>query len=77
MQRTGHAGYLMTSSSADAKQYKELMNKDKTVIYTGEVIIPGKIDTDEDSVEGQKDSQPKTRTEYVASGQGKLEAKFY
>ena len=44
------------------------MNKDKTVVYTGEVIIPPK-DSDSDlfSNEDSKEA-PKKRTEYVLSG---------
>ena len=52
--------------------FKELMNRDKTLVYTGEVIVP----KDENSDESVDETVPK-RTKYVVTGQGKLEAKFY
>ena len=52
------------------------MNKDKTVVYTGEVIIPANFLTEESKESVGEDAPPK-RIEYQLHGQGKLEAKFY
>ena len=43
--------------------FKELMNKDKTLVYTGEVVVP----KNENSDESEDEAVPK-RTKYVVTG---------
>ena len=68
MQRQELHAHIPTSSSQERRMFKELMNKDKTVVYTGEVALLLK-DSDEDSREdGAGDDAPNKRTEYALSG---------
>ena len=59
---------LPTPSSQEGRIYKELMNSDKTVVYTGEVIVPASFLSEESKENESIENPPQKRTEYHLHG---------